>query len=255
MDCAAPAGTAPAGTDARPSRAAPAGTAPAGTGARLSLGEIAEMALYLNEGGASKVEISNYDHGGIHFIAVFTAGLPASAASGWRGGQRPRGTQAENWRRRDPAADPGPKMKPRRRKANVQSSTQCPGWRGGQRPRGAQAEIWRRRDPAADPGPKMKPRRRKANVQSSTQCPPAAEPVALPPRQQECGSNSERKRRSRSETRSARQHLKMAEVAAKTQVAGAPEAPAPTAVGELGAGSHAPPPAPAATATTPAAPS
>jgi len=47
----------------------------------------------------------------------------------------------------------------------------------------------------------------------------------------------------------------MAEVAAKTQVAGAPEAPAPTAVGELGAGSHAPSPAPASTATTPAAPS
>jgi len=36
------------------------------------------------------------------------------------------------------------------------------------------------------------------------------------------------------------------EVAAKTQVAGAPEAPAPTAVEELGACSHTPPPAPAA---------
>ena len=193
MDCAAPASTAPAGTDARP-----------------SLREIAEMALFLYEGGASKVEISNYDHGGIHFTVVFSAGPPAGAASGWRGDQRPRGTQAESWRRRDAAAVPGPKMKPRRRKANMQSSTQCP---------------------------------------------PAAEPVALPPRQQEGGSNSERKRRSCSETRTARQHLKLAEVAAKTQVAGAPEAPAPTAVGELGAGSHAPPPAPAATATTPAAPS
>jgi len=140
------------------------------------------------------------------------------------------------------------------------------GWRGGvyasyicpqaqPRPCGAQAENWRRRDPAAVPGPKTQPRRRKANVQSSAQILPAAEPVALAPRQQEDGSNSERKRRSRSATRTARQHLKMAEVAAKTQEAGAPEAPAPTAVGELGAGSHAPPPAPAAPATTPAAPS
>jgi len=46
------------------------------------------------------------------------------------------------------------------------------------------------------------------------------------------------------------------EVAAKTQVAGAPEAPALTAVEELGAGSHTPPPAPAAGApaeVTPAA--
>jgi len=136
------------------------------------------------------------------------------------------------------------------------------GQRGGQprpqaqpRPRDAQAENWRRRDPAAVPGPKTQPRRRKANVQSSAQSPPAAEPVALAPRQQEGGSNSKLKRQSRSATRTARQHLKMAEVAAKTQVAGAPEAPAPTAVGELGAGSNAPPPAPAATATSPAAPS
>jgi len=103
---------------------------------------------------------------------------------------------------------------------------------------GAQAENWRRPDPAAVPGPKTQPRRRKANVQSSAQSPPAAEPVALAPRQQEGGSNSERKRRSRSATRTARQHLKIAEVAAKTQEAGAPEAPAPTAVGDLGAGSH-----------------
>jgi len=51
---------------------------------------------------------------------------------------------------------------------------------------------------------------------------------SLPRRQREGGSNSECKRRSRSATRTARQHLKMAEVAAKTQVAVAPEAPAPT---------------------------
>jgi len=86
MDCAT--GTAPAGTDdARPSRAAPAGTAPAGTDARPSLGELAELALFLHRGGASKVEVSNYAHGGVHFTACFTAGLPAGAASGWRGGR------------------------------------------------------------------------------------------------------------------------------------------------------------------------
>jgi len=71
MDCATPAGTALAGTDARPSRAAPAGTAPAGTDARSSLRELAELALFLNCAGACKVEISNYDHGGVHFTAVF----------------------------------------------------------------------------------------------------------------------------------------------------------------------------------------
>jgi len=129
MDCATPAGTAPAGTDARPSLAAPAGTAPAGTDARPSLGELAELAQFLHRGGASKVEVSNYAHGGVHFTACFTAGLPAGAASGWRGGQRPRGAQAENWRRRDAAAVPGPKAQPRRRKANVAAS--APGQQEG----------------------------------------------------------------------------------------------------------------------------
>ena len=47
----------------------------------------------------------------------------------------------------------------------------------------------------------------------------------------------------------------MAEMAAKMQEAGATEAPAPAVVGELGAGSLAPPPALAAPATTPATPS
>jgi len=171
------------------------------------------MAVVLYGEGAINVHISLFP--GADGGYNMTVTFPEGLASGERGGQ------------------PRPQAKPR--------------------PRGAQAENWRRRDPAAVPGPKTQPRRPKANVQSSAQSPPAAEPVALAPRQQEGGSNSERKRRIRSATRTARQHLKMAEVAAKTQEAGAPEAPAPTAVGELGAGSHAPLPAPAATATTPAA--
>jgi len=171
--------------------------------------------VYLYSKGAIKVQASLFP--GLDGGYNMTVTFPEGLASGQQGGQ------------------PRPQAQPR--------------------PRGAQAENWRRRDPAADPGPKKKPRRRKANVQSSTQCPPAAEPVALAPGHQEGGSNSGLKRRSRSATRTARQHLKMAEEAAETQVASAPEAPAPTAVEELGAGSHAPPPAPAATATTPASPS
>jgi len=62
-------------------------------------------------------------------------------------------------------------------------------------PRGAPAENWRRRDPAADPGPKAQPRRRKANVQSSAHdSPPAAELVALAPRQQQRAQISEPRR-------------------------------------------------------------
>jgi len=184
--------------------AVPATTAPAGTAARPSCAEAARLIVVLHGKGAIKVQLSLFP--GAEGGFNLTAHFPEGLASGQRGGQhRPR-------------AQP--------------------------RPRGAQAENWRRRDPAAVPGPKTQPRRRKANVQFSAQSPPAAEPVALAPRQQEGGSNSERKRRSRSAMRTARQHLKMAEVAAKTQEAGAPEAPAPTTVGELGAGSHAPPPAP-----------
>jgi len=190
-------------------------TTAAGTDARPSFAEAARMAVVLYGEGAINVHISLFP--GADGGYNMTVTFPEGLASGQWGGQ------------------PRPQAQPR--------------------PRGAQAENWRRRDPAAVPGPKTQPRRRKANVQSSVQSPPAAEPVALAPRQQEGGGNSERKRRSSSATRTARQHLKMAEVAAKTQEAGAPEAPAPTAVGELGAGSHAPPPAPAATATSPAAPS
>ena len=131
MDCAAPAGTAPAGTDARPSRAAPAGMASAGSDARLLLRELTEMALFLYRGGAGKVEISNYDHGGIHFTTVFLSGLPAGAASGWR------------------AAVPGPKAQPRRRKANVGPKAQ---------PRRHKASV-----AASAPGQ----RRRKASVAAS----------------------------------------------------------------------------------------
>jgi len=187
----------------------------AGTDARPSFSEAARMAVVIYGEGAINVHISLFPGGDGGYNMTVT--FPEGLASGHRGGL------------------PRPQAQPR--------------------PRGAQAENWRRRDPAAFPGPRTQPRRRKANVQSSAQSPPAAEPAALAPRQQEGGSNSERKRRSRSATRTARQHLKMAEVAAKTREAGAPEAPAPTAVGELGAGSHAPPPAPAATATSPAAPS
>ena len=161
MDCAAPASTAPPGTDSRPSRAAPADTAPAGTGARPSCAEAARIIVYLYSKGAIKVQASLFPglDGGYNMTVTFPEGL----ASGQQGGQ------------------PRPQAQPR--------------------PRGAQAENWRRRDPAADPGPKKKPRRRKANVQSSTQCPPAAEPVALAPGHQEGGSNSELKRRSHSATR------------------------------------------------------
>ena len=190
----------------------------AGSATRPSCDDAARLIACFHGGGATKVQFSLFPgaEGGYNIIVFY----PEDLASGQRGDQyRPR-------------AQP--------------------------RLRGALAENWRRRDPAAVPGPKTQPRRRKANVQSSVQSPPAAAagPVALAPRQQEGGSNSERKRWSRSATRTARQHLiKMAEVAAKTQEAGAPEVPAPTAVGELGAGSHAPPPAPAPTATTPATPS
>ena len=133
MDGAALAGTAPAGTDARPSRAAPAGTAPAGTDARPSLRELSEMALFLHRGGATKIEYSNYGHGGGHFTVCIPAGPPAGAASGQRVGQcrhrgqpdHPRGAQAESWRR-NTASDPG---QPRRRKANVAAS--APGQQEG----------------------------------------------------------------------------------------------------------------------------
>jgi len=168
--------------------AAPAGTAPARTDARPSCAEAARIVVWLYSQGAIEVQISLFP--GVDGSYNMTVTFPEGMAFGQQGGQ------------------PRPQAQPR--------------------PRGAQAENWRRRDPAADPGPKNKPRRRKANVQSSTQCPPAAEPVALAPGHQEGGSNSELKRRSRSATRTAHQHLKMAEVAAKTQVAGAPEAPAPT---------------------------
>ena len=109
--------------------ATPAGTAPAGTDARPLLGELAELALFLHRGGASKVELSSCPHGGDHLTVFFAAG----PASDQRGGQHrsraqprhPRGARAENWRH-DPAADPGPKTQPRRRKANVQPSAQSP---------------------------------------------------------------------------------------------------------------------------------
>jgi len=68
--------------------------------------------------------------GGYNMTVTFPEGL----ASGQRGGQprpqaqpRPRGAQAENWRRRDPAAVPEPKTQPRRRKAYVAAS--APGQR------------------------------------------------------------------------------------------------------------------------------
>ena len=155
MDCAAPAGTAPAGTDARPLRAAPAGTAPAGTDARLLLRELAEMALFLYRGGASKVEISNYEYRGIHFTAVFPAGLLASAASGWR------------------AAVPGPKAQPRHRKANVAAS--APGQQEGgnaKTRRNAKRTTARREREAA--APTTPPRTR-------VFCPPAVEERSPPP--------------------------------------------------------------------------
>ena len=154
--------TAPAGTDARPSRAAPAGTAPAGTDARPSLRELSEMALFLNRGGACKVEISNYDHGGIHFTAIFSAGLPAGAASGWR------------------AAVPGPKAQPRRRKANV----------------GPKAQPRRRKASMAASAPGQ--RRRKASVAASApgqqkqqrQDAPQREAHDGPPRVRGCGAHN-----------------------------------------------------------------
>jgi len=296
MDCAAPAGTAPAGTDARPSRAAPAGTAPAGTDARLSLRELAEMALFLKRGGASKVEISKYDHGGVHFTAVFPAGLPAGAASGffsaglpagaapgWRGGQRPHSAQAENWRRRDAAAVPGPKAQPRRRKANVAASTA-----------------------AAVPGPKAQPRRHKANVAASAPgqqeggnaktrrnakrttarreckaaapttpprtrgfCPPAKKAMrrvrtpeysASPEgrragwRERDAEWDAEEAKRVAEGAEAEEERSPMVEVApAKAQEVGAPEEIAPEAAGELGAGAHAPQEAGTPEETAPAA--
>jgi len=163
-------------------------TTAAGTDARPSCAEAARIAVVLYGEGAIKVQLSLFP--GVDGGYNMTVTFPEGLASDQRGGQ------------------PRPQAQPR--------------------PRGAQAENWRRHEPAAVPGPKTHPRRRKANVQSSAQSPPAAEPVALAPGQQEGGSNSERKRRSRSATRSARQHLKRAKVAAKTQVAGAPEAPTPT---------------------------
>jgi len=122
MDGAALAGTAPAGTDARPSRAAPAGTAPAGTDARPSLRELSEMALFLHRGGATKIEYSNYGHGGGHFTVCIPAGPPAGAASGWRA--TVPGPKAQPRRRK---ANVGPKAQPRRRKASVAAS--APGQR------------------------------------------------------------------------------------------------------------------------------
>ena len=56
-------------------------TALADTAARPPMGELARVALLLHRGGATKVEFSNYAHGGGHFTAYFPAGLPAGAAS------------------------------------------------------------------------------------------------------------------------------------------------------------------------------
>ena len=144
--------------------------------------------------GAINVHISLFPgaDGGYNMTVAF----PEGRASRQRGGQprpqaqpRPRGAQAENWRRRDPAAVPGPKTQPRRRKANVAAS--APGQR-----------------------------RRKASVAASA------------PGQQE-GGNAKQRRDAKRKT-------------ARRECGAAAPTPAPTAVEELGAGSHTPPPAPTA---------
>jgi len=174
------------------------------------------MALFLYRRGAGKVEISNYDHGGIHFTAVIPAGLPAGAASGWR------------------AAVPGPKAQPRRRKANVAASAprQQEGGNAKTR-RNAKLMTARRERKAA--APTTPPRTRgfclpaKAMRRMRTPLVSASPDGQLPFDSDAEGAEVEKER------------SPMVEVApTKAQEVGAPEEIAPEAAGELGAGAHAP---------------
>jgi len=210
------------------------------------------MAVVLYGEGAINMHISLFPgaDGGYNMTVTFPEGL----ASGQRGGQPrpqaqpgPRGAQAENWRRRDPAVVPGPKTQPRRRKANVAASApgQQEGGNAKTRRNAKRTTAHREREAAA---PTTTPR-------TGGFCPPAKamrrmrtpEYSALPEgrragwRERDAEWDAEEARRVAEEAEVEEERSPMVEMApAKAQEVGAPEEIAPEAAGELGAGAHAP---------------